>query len=560
MDKVRPQYRSNIEDGDWVVVMKDNGQSESVQAKKGSRAFVGGAMCVTEDLIGQPYGSYFDAVQVSLEERDSILENYTLAYKLGEGWEQKREEKMLEALKKEQNTDVNASGPPKRKRRKKARDEEESESEEEEEEGSKQPLSTMVCKLVKSSQVGASIKNNTEELQAKRVELLEQLCQVEQDLNMESSIKGAFEANKRLQRNNQFLNNNNNSQKMSNKQVRALRDSGISAGEIVEELIKNSETFASKNENTQEKFKERKLMKYSKRYRVLRANAETLGRTLWSRLYMKSAKTGNFRPEDVVPQMLAYGNVQCGSRVLILETMYGLLTGAVLERMGDQGKIYAGRFGSTISPSNMIPYFNFSEKQRQMIRSVGIDELADPKEDGDTLYENIKTKVGLICKQIDLLEHEKPSSDSRAKEIQKEIAIYKKSKVCLERRIVERAEETRKRIDDIAFLRQHGADCLLIASKYDPASVLKAAFQFLAPGRPFVVWSESVELLQEARHAVGGETVKVKITETFLREHQVLYNRTHPLMNMSTHGGAFLQGFKALKRGERSMKNNAEEI
>ena len=68
--------------------------------------------------------------------------------------------------------------------------------------------------------------------------------------------------------------------------------------------------------------------------------------------------------------------------------------------------------------------------------------------------------------------------------------------------------------------------------------------RYLAPSRPFAVFSPYKEPLLDAYTAVKetGRSVMVTLSETWLRNHQVLPGRTHPEVLMSGGGGYVLTG------------------
>lgn len=70
--------------------------------------------------------------------------------------------------------------------------------------------------------------------------------------------------------NNSFYNDTNTAQKLSNQDIKKLKDDGISGKHIIQNLIENSSTFASKNEFAQLKWIKKKENKYRRKYKVLR--------------------------------------------------------------------------------------------------------------------------------------------------------------------------------------------------------------------------------------------------------------------------------------------------
>ena len=94
------------------------------------------------------------------------------------------------------------------------------------------------------------------------------------------------------------------------------------------------------------------------------------------------------------------------------------------------------------------------------------------------------------------------------------------------------------------MIKQKNMDGLIIAAKQHPTNILLHLMKYLAPSRPFVVFSSYKEPLMDAYFAVKetGKAVFVTLTETWLRNYQVLPERTHPEVLMSGGGGYILSG------------------
>jgi tRNA (adenine-N(1)-)-methyltransferase non-catalytic subunit len=101
--------------------------------------------------------------------------------------------------------------------------------------------------------------------------------------------------------------------------------------------------------------------------------------------------------------------------------------------------------------------------------------------------------------------------------------------------------ETEKAAD---FLRFSKADGLVIVAREHPANILTALLPYVAPSRPFIVFCPCREPLLELYMQLKGknDTVGLRVTETWLRFHQVLPSRTHPDILMNGGGGYLLTG------------------
>ncbi|CAJ0963322.1 unnamed protein product [Ranitomeya imitator] len=106
-------------------------------------------------------------------------------------------------------------------------------------------------------------------------------------------------------------------------------------------------------------------------------------------------------------------------------------------------------------------------------------------------------------------------------------------------------DERRKRESDAAkLLQDRNADGLIIASRFHPTPLLLTLLEFVAPSRPFVVYCQYKEPLLECYTKLRekGGVINLKLSETWLRNYQVLPDRSHPKLVMSSGGGYILHG------------------
>ena len=135
------------------------------------------------------------------------------------------------------------------------------------------------------------------------------------------------------------------SQKLGAAEIEELKSGGMSGREVIKELISNSETFKLKTEFSQAKWLRKKAQKHSPQFSCEPPNAFTLCRAYFNK---EPSKTCYMR-DDALARMLTLSNVQPGSRALVVDSMNGMLLGAVAERVGGLGTIAAGFNG--IQPS-----------------------------------------------------------------------------------------------------------------------------------------------------------------------------------------------------------------
>lgn len=89
-----------------------------------------------------------------------------------------------------------------------------------------------------------------------------------------------------------------------------------------------------------------------------------------------------------------------------------------------------------------------------------------------------------------------------------------------------------------------GATSLIVVGNFDPRETLMTAMPLLAPCANFAVHSRFQEPLADCywRLYRGSMACNMQLSSSFYRVHQVLPNRTHPLMQMDGAGGYVLTG------------------
>ncbi|WFD20583.1 tRNA (adenine(58)-N(1))-methyltransferase non-catalytic subunit trm6 [Malassezia caprae] len=126
------------------------------------------------------------------------------------------------------------------------------------------------------------------------------------------------------------------------------------------------------------------------------------------------------------------------------------------------------------------------------------------------------------------------------------------AKVYATERERQRARKKREGIEDFIATRQKffdgEFDAVLVASPYEPYSVVRRLIPYLAGSSNVVVHSPHLQPLVEAqaRMRANPAFVNVSVTEPWLRRYQVLPQRTHPDMMTSASAGYILHGIRIL--------------
>ncbi|TMW64569.1 hypothetical protein Poli38472_011449 [Pythium oligandrum] len=324
----------------------------------------------------------------------------------------------------------------------------------------------------------------------------------------------------------------NSAQRLSNKEIAGLRESGVSGQEIIQKLVENSETWESKNEFSKQKYLKKKQQKYMPRVRFLKCTADSLCRTYRTK---NPTKICNIR-EDSLGQILMYGNIHANAQVLIVDTCMGLVIGAVAERQNGLGRIIAGYEGQQLS-GDILRRFNFDKSTLEAIHTFPLNTVKYL----EVAEADIPATDPIHRERLSDEEKRRLEEERLAQYTEEEQQKYfeKKAKRAAEKLHRQPAEQVR------AWLREQ-SDSLIIASHFDPQPILLALLPYLKCSRPFVIYCEYLEPLTRIFNMLQKMTsiVDVQLNETWTREYQILPGRTHPEMKMNAFSGYLLTGLK----------------
>uniref|UniRef100_A0A8P0SBF6 tRNA (adenine(58)-N(1))-methyltransferase non-catalytic subunit TRM6 n=1 Tax=Canis lupus familiaris TaxID=9615 RepID=A0A8P0SBF6_CANLF len=375
------------------------------------------------------------------------------------------------------------------------------------------------------------------------------------------------------------------SQKLTQDDIKALKDKGIKGEEIVQQLIENSTTFRDKTEFAQDKYIKKKKKKYEAIITVVKPSTRILSIMYYAR---EPGKINHMR-YDTLAQMLTLGNVRAGNKMIVMETCAGLVLGAMMERMGGFGSIiqlYPGGgpvraatacFGFPKSFLSGLYEFPLNKVDSLLNGTFSVEMLASEPKDSASVEESNGTLEEKQTSEQDNEDSvaEGPEShhppEQETMEIVSQDPEYKEPKERGNKKdyIQEkqrRQEEQRKRhLEAAALLSERNADGLIVASRFHPTPLLLSLLDFVAPSRPFVVYCQYKEPLLECYTKLRerGGVINLRLSETWLRNYQVLPDRSHPKLLMSGGGGYLLSGFTVAMdnfKADPSLKSNASTL
>ncbi|XP_068865232.1 tRNA (adenine(58)-N(1))-methyltransferase non-catalytic subunit TRM6 isoform X4 [Aphelocoma coerulescens] len=291
---------------------------------------------------------------------------------------------------------------------------------------------------------------------------------------------------------------------------------------------------------------------------------------------------------DTLAQMLTLGNIHAGNKMIVMETCSGLVLGAVMERMGGYGSIiqmYPGGgpvraatscFGFPKPFFDNLHEFPLSKVQSLLSGTFTTETLpADPEENAlgeeesnglteekqTSLQETEEEPTPEAAMEINPTE-EQDTMDVNAEDVEFKENKEKENKENVREKQIKQWERRKKLQEAAALLREKNADGLIVASKFHPTPLLLSLLEFVAPSRPFVVYCQYKEPLLDCYTKLRerGGVINLKLSETWLRNYQVLPDRSHPKLTMSGGGGYLLSGITVVLDKGKSDPSNSEAL
>ncbi|KAK9497391.1 hypothetical protein O3M35_004722 [Rhynocoris fuscipes] len=320
---------------------------------------------------------------------------------------------------------------------------------------------------------------------------------------------------------NRNISDDGRSQLLSTEDIIGLRESGLSAQNIVGKLIENSTTFKEKTEYSQEKYLKKKEKKY---FEYITVRKPTL-RLIADIFYNKDPFKIMGLRYDTLAQMLSLANIQHNGTYLLYESGTQALVGAsILSCLSEQGSLINLSL-SNQPPKHAILSMNFDMKIKKRFLNVKISDFLKTLENGtDVIAENqVEQKDNECCQ-------------TKRKLNEDNTQLNKKPKW---------AEEFETAV---SLLKDKMADGIIIASKEYPLNLLEKIMKYLKPSRQIVIYSIYREPLVDiyVEMKKRKDLVAIHITENWLRNYQVLPERTHPDVTMSASGGHLLTATKVV--------------
>ncbi|CUG87120.1 Hypothetical protein, putative [Bodo saltans] len=278
-------------------------------------------------------------------------------------------------------------------------------------------------------------------------------------------------------------------QQLSHAEVMALKEERGVEG-LLEQLVESSSTFASKTAFSQEKYIRKKKVKRNM-FKIERVTPDNL-----CEMYIPTVTPSDQSPDDggaarslrlrcdTLALMIHHADVHSNAIVLCYEKTNGVLCASLLNRLGEHGKVL--QVMDKVSHPNIV--------------TAKVMGLSDVKQRWKAVPRNQPFLTG---------------EDYETAEKEEAVAAP--------------------------------AAAAAAATEEQPTAASAVFLPLVALCGHVVVFSNFLENLTEIYSLIRNDCINIQISETWYRHHQVLSNRTHPTVNMSTAGGYLLTAVRVEK-------------
>ncbi len=334
------------------------------------------------------------------------------------------------------------------------------------------------------------------------------------------------------------------SQKLSKDEIEAMKEEGTIGSKMVSTLVDNSESFQKKTKFSQAKFLKKKTNKY---YEFLQIRRPSVRLIMEIQYRSDPTKIMNLRV-DSLAQLLNNANLRSGGRYMVYEAgCQGLVVAAALERVGGDGEGRVVHLFQTGNPQTQhLNAMNFAPEVMRNLTTLNMYHLRSLEQGHDITQMHRSDGDGGSCSQTGTAGQdgtgEKDENDIKSTDCDQ--VSEPRSSENQEKTVPYRQRLREESLASYNLLKEKNMDGLVIACRQHPTAILLSLLHYLAPSRPWAVFSPYKEPLLDAYMKVKetGRNVAVTLSESWLRRHQVLPGRTHPEMMMSGGGGYILSG------------------
>ncbi|CAB02135.4 tRNA (adenine(58)-N(1))-methyltransferase non-catalytic subunit TRM6 [Caenorhabditis elegans] len=315
-------------------------------------------------------------------------------------------------------------------------------------------------------------------------------------------------------------------QKLEMDAVLEMKKQGVSGQEMVAKLVEGSASFQTRTVFSQSKYIKRKAKKHSDRVLILRPTIRLLAKAY----YLKDPDRLAMLRADQLALILQMAGLHHGKNVVVFEQTLGLITSAVIERLGGTGACIHIHRGAVAQSIPCVHSMNYDDNTLSTFLPVRIKCVLAGKH---LPYDNNRKAVNGDDDNLEEVNGDKEPEKIEDQDLE---ALARRN---------DRLDREKRGIDLINDEQIHS---LIIGSRtVDPISVLELLYPKLAPSGTIVIYSPHQNILISAYDWLSKrQTINLVLTDQMCRVMQVLPDRTHPLMAQHVAGGHILTGIKVI--------------
>lgn len=325
-------------------------------------------------------------------------------------------------------------------------------------------------------------------------------------------------------------------QQLSHAEVMALKEERGVEG-LLEQLVESSSTFASKTAFSQEKYIRKKKVKYALMFKIERVMPDNL-----CEMYIPTMTPSDQSPDDggaarslrlrcdTLALMIHHADVHSNATVLCYEKTNGVLCASILNRLGANGKV--------LQVMDKVSHPNTAFAKVMQLQDVKQRWKAVPRNQPFLTGEDYEAVVQAAPEG---------GEEGASNPAESTLGSSEQPAATVAKREQPQASQWMKGKEAHEMLRESPADALIVADDENPIQAVMDLLPLVALCGHVVVFSNFLENLTEIYSLIRNDCVNIQISETWYRHQQVLSNRTHPTVNMSTAGGYLLTAVRVEK-------------
>uniref|UniRef100_A0A0R3RUP4 tRNA (adenine(58)-N(1))-methyltransferase non-catalytic subunit TRM6 n=1 Tax=Elaeophora elaphi TaxID=1147741 RepID=A0A0R3RUP4_9BILA len=350
-------------------------------------------------------------------------------------------------------------------------------------------------------------------------------------------------------------------QKVTQDEIIKMKDTGVPAEQLIARLVDGSASFSERTIYSQNKYINKKAKKHSDHVYILKPTLRLVAESY----YKKDPERVAHLRIDLLSHLLALSGIHYGSRCVVFEQCLGLLTSAVITRLGGSGACIHLHRGNIAQAIPCVDSMDFDKEISSVFLPLCISNLLEESmEETEEPMNFVEKQFITVCggKQEEIMgkgEGKRLSEkDGEAEQQQKngdeDIALGDDGEgdvsTVADSSLERRAERHRLQRQAWQLMRNGEIEILFIASKnINPVEILEKTWSFLRLSSTVVIYCPVAEPLYSAYHWLKERhAVQVHIVDAFYRSHQIIQDRSHPIMQQLITGGVILSAVKVEQR------------